>query len=483
MSLTKLSEAFIRSAAYERRFLAKNPWDLTMVLWIPLATVLLIWWIFSQTQITDLPIGVIDQDNGPVANTAVRYLEASPTLTVKNTYYSAAEAEAAILQRDIYAVVIIPEDFSRNILSSQSSPLILQVNAQYGTHSGIIQTSVQAVAGTLSAGVEIQRLVKQGMAPSQAALAYSPISIQRISLFNAATDYQQFLASTVIPALLHILAMVIGATTIGRELRDKQLGHWYGFIDAGKPELTLHYQTTTNAENNLPDSHQTVSNQAASDANHQTDEHYTEQIGQHISDSHHDGVSKNSSANNNNDVINNGPSSTANQTTEPVSILVLLFGLLGKYFWPMLAYSLWSILALWLAAPQESVAISSIVITYLSLIILMMLSFWLGAIFTLGSFSLRMGLSATGFISAPSYAFAGVTFPYIAISDSAQHWSDALPLTHYLKLHIAQLQMQAPVAISLPIIYGLAIATIIAMSLTALLTKRALAHPERWGAR
>ncbi|MGO2226746.1 MAG: ABC transporter permease, partial [Psychrobacter celer] len=230
MRLTQLSEAFIRSAAYERRFLHKNPWDLTMVVWIPLLTVLLIWWIFSQTQITNLPIGIIDQDNGPVANTAVRYLDASPTLSVRQMYYSAAEAEAAILQRDIYAVVIIPEDFSRNISSSKSAPLILQVNAQYGTHSGIIQTGVQAVAGTLSAGVEIQRLIKQGMAPSQAAISYSPISIQRISLFNAATDYQQFLASTVIPALLHILAMVIGATTIGRELRDKQLGHWYGFI-------------------------------------------------------------------------------------------------------------------------------------------------------------------------------------------------------------------------------------------------------------
>ena len=113
----------------------------------------------------------------------------------------------------------------------------------------------------------------------------------------------------------------------------------------------------------------------------------------------------------------------------------------------------------------------------------MKLSFWIGAIFTLATFSLRTGLSATGFISAPSYAFAGVTFPYIAINDSAKHWADALPLTHYLKLHIAQLQMQAPVAISLPIIYGLTLATGIAMMLTALLTKRALAHPERWGAR
>lgn len=426
--LNRLSNAFLRSAAYERRFLAKNPWDFSMVVWIPLATVLLIWWIFSQIQITDLPIGVIDKDRGPVANTALRYLEANPNLTVKQLYHSPAAAEAAILQRDIYAVVIIPEDFSRNISSSKPAPIVLQVNAQYGTHSGIIQTSVQSVIGTLSAGVEMQRLVKKGMAPSQAAIAYSPISIQRISLFNAATDYQQFLASTVIPALLHILAMVVGATTIGRELRDKRIGRWYRFIDGSRPNLSLPSNNT--------------------DAN-----------------------------------TSGNTASTQLQAPKNVSVLVLTFGLLGKYFWPILAYSIWSILAIWLAAPQQSIAISSIIATYLGLVLLMMLSFWLGAIFTLSSYSLRMGLSATGFISAPSYAFAGVTFPYIAISDSAQHWSDALPLTHYLKLHIAQLQMQAPVAVSLPIVYGLTIATLVAMFLTVLLSKRALAHPERWGAR
>ena len=434
MRLTKLKDAFVRSAAYERRFLAKNLWDLAMVFWIPLATVLLIWWIFSQIQITDLPIGVIDNDRGPVANTALRYLEANPNLTVKQLYHTPAAAKAAILQRDIYAVVIIPEDFSRNILLSKPAPIVLQVNAQYGTHSGIIQTSVQSVIGTLSAGVEMKRLVKQGMAPSQAAIAYSPISIQRISLFNAATDYQQFLASTVIPALLHILAMVIGATTIGRELRDKRIGRWYHFINGSHVYLILPHKDDQPNNDSQP--------------------------------SPLDNVSANQ-----------------NQEPEEVSILVLVFGLLGKYFWPLLAYSIWSILALWLAAPQQSIAISALMVTYISLVLLMMLSFWLGAIFTLGSFSLRMGLSATGFISAPSYAFAGVTFPYVAISKNAQHWSDVLPLTHYLKLHIAQLQMQAPVIISLPIVYGLTLATLVTLYLTALLSKRALAHPERWGAR
>ncbi len=447
----RLTQAFVRSAAYERRFLAKNPWDLAMVLWIPLATVLLIWWIFSQTQISDLPIGVIDQDQSPMANTLVRYLEASPDITIANFYNSPAAAKDGVLQRDVYALVIIPENFSRNILSGKPSPIILQVNAQYGTHSGIIQKSVQSVAGTLSAGVEIQRLVKQGISPAQAAIAYSPINIQRTSLFNAATNYQQFLASTVIPALLHILAMVIGATTIGRELRDKQLGRWYRFIEGRSSKLSLATDSILSAGNSAND-HLTSS--SVSNGNNIKDQSALTNLTAPIA-----------------------------AVTKSVSISVLLAGLAGKYCWPALAYSLWALLAIWLATPQYPTALSSLLATYIGLVLLMMLSLWLGAIFTLASFSLRAGLSATGFISAPSYAFAGVTFPYIAISDSAKHWSDMLPLTYYLKLHIAQLQMHAPLAVSLSIVYGLALATIIAMLLTALLSKRALANPQRWGAR
>lgn len=103
----------------------------------------------------------MDNDRGPVANTRGALFEANPNLTVRQLYHSPAAVEAALLQRDIYAVAIIPEDFSRNISSSKPAPIVLQVNAQYGTHSGIIQTSIQSVTGTLSAGVEIQRLVKK----------------------------------------------------------------------------------------------------------------------------------------------------------------------------------------------------------------------------------------------------------------------------------------------------------------------------------
>ena len=304
----------------------------------------------------------------------------------------------------------------------------------------------------------MQRLVRQGTATSQVAATYSPITIQRISLFNASTDYQLFLASTVLPALLHILAMIIGATTVGRELRDHKIDLWYRYINQNTDKLPSYYLAVQPEDRTTPNPPEPIlnSSSASSGANSM------------VSDP-----------------------SLAHSATAPVrdkaitsaNLLTLIAGLNGKLIWPMLAFTLWSAVALNLSYRINPVSLSAWVLTYICLLLLMMVSFWLGAIITLATFSLRIGLSATGFISAPSFAFAGVTFPYIAINDSAKYWTDILPLTHYLKLHIAQLQMGAPLALSVPIVYGFIIATAIMLILTALLTKRALARPDRWGAR
>lgn len=406
--LLALLQVFWRSADHERRFLLRHRWDFAVMFWLPLLTVFVVWWIFSRAYIVNIPIGIVDDNNAPIGNTLIRYLDASPELSVTSRYPTTQAAHDAILARKIYGVVVIPSDFDKRISQGSASPVVLQVNAQYGTHSGIIQKGVQSVVGTLSAGVEMQRLTKQGAAASQVMQLYSPIHVQRINLFNTGTDYQQFLASTVIPALLHILAMVIGATTIGREIRDKTLYQWLDAITQDRRRLT---------------------------------------------------------------------------NPDKTRIWTLIAALNGKFIWSMLAFTLWGAVALALAIDTHNASSGSWWLTFVAFLLLMMVSFWLGAIFTLNTYSLRMGLSTTGFVSAPSYAFAGVTYPYIAISDKAQYWSDMLPLTHYLKLHIAQLQMAAPVSASIGIVYGFILAVLGCMLLTVLLTRRALANPDKWGAR
>ncbi|MFN3563209.1 MAG: ABC transporter permease, partial [Moraxella osloensis] len=219
--------AFWYSARREWDFLVQNRWDFSLMFWMPIVLIFLVWWIFSKGMAVGIPIAVIDNDHSAQSATIIRYIDATPEVAVVKSLHSAAAAQQAIETTDVMAVVEIPENFSTNLLAGKTSRLLLNVNAQYGTHSGMIQKAVQTAVTTFSAGAEMQRRVAIGEDVTLTKTSYAPIQSQSVALFNTANNYQQFLAVTVVPALLHILSMVIGASTVGRELVDKTLGEWY----------------------------------------------------------------------------------------------------------------------------------------------------------------------------------------------------------------------------------------------------------------
>ena len=419
--------AFWHSARREWDFLVQNRWDFSLMFWMPIVLIFLVWWIFSKGMAVGIPIAVIDNDHSAQSATIIRYIDATPEVAVVKSLHSAAAAQQAIETTDVMAVVEIPENFSTNLLAGKTSRLLLNVNAQYGTHSGMIQKAVQTAVTTFSAGAEMQRRVAIGEDVTLAKTSYAPIQSQSVALFNTANNYQQFLAVTVVPALLHILSMVIGASTVGRELVDKTLGEWYQSLTSPK----------------FASSH--ASNHAF-----------------------------------------NRPFNYSHPVTlghEKPKLTLIIAGLNGKLIWAMFAYTLWAAVALTLVMQIFPIRLASVAITYLIFLMFMMVSFWLGVIVTVGTFSYREGLSFTGFISAPSFAFSGVTFPFLAMSPAAQRWANALPLTHYLNLQTTQLQMGAPPSFAYSSFIGFFIAVMITLLLAALLTKKALLKPEKWGQR
>ena len=419
--------AFWYSARREWDFLVQNRWDFSVMFWMPIVLIFLVWWIFSKGMAVGIPIAVIDNDHSAQSATIIRYIDATPEVAVVKSLHSAAAAQQAIETTDVMAVVEIPENFSTNLLSGKTSRLLLNVNAQYGTHSGMIQKAVQTAVTTFSAGAEMQRRVAIGEDVTLTKTSYAPIQSQSVALFNTANNYQQFLAVTVVPALLHILSMVIGASTVGRELVDKTLGEWYQSLTSPK---------------------------FASD--HASNHAFIR------------------------------PSNHSHPVTlghEKPKLSLIIAGLNGKLIWAMFAYTLWAAVALTLVMQIFPIRLASVAITYLIFLMFMMVSFWLGVIVTVGTFSYRQGLSFTGFISAPSFAFSGVTFPFLAMSPAAQRWANALPLTHYLNLQTTQLQMGAPPSFAYSSFIGFFIAVMITLLLAALLTQKALLKPEKWGQR
>ncbi len=64
--------------------------------------------------------------------------------------------------------------------------------------------------------------------------------------------------------------------------------------------------------------------------------------------------------------------------------------------------------------------------------------------------NLRLATSAAAFLSAPAFAFVGLTFPTSAMPVFASTWSMLLPLTHYLRILVEQMMRGAPPSVSLP---------------------------------
>lgn len=219
---------FAASLWREARLLRARPWDAAMLTWVPLLAMALLCWIFAAGQPYRLPIAVWDEDHSALSRQLVRMLEATPGLALRVQAVNRAEAAGALQRMAVYGVVHIPPGMARDVKQGRGASVTLLHNAQLATASSLLQRDLRQVVGTLSAGIEMQAAARRGT-PAQALQArMEPVKTQLVALFNVSTNYEQFLAAALVPALVHILAMTAGAWSVGRELRDRTVADWLG---------------------------------------------------------------------------------------------------------------------------------------------------------------------------------------------------------------------------------------------------------------
>ncbi|RIX84649.1 ABC transporter permease [Acidovorax cavernicola] len=161
-----------------------------------------------------------------------------------------------------------------------------------------------------------------------------------------------------------------------------------------------------------------------------------------------------------------------------------LAALAGKLMLPFASLSAVGIAAmLWITAGRGWHPVGSVGWTLFALMVFLALSIALGAFVASLTRSLRTALSATGFITAPAFAFGGVGFPLVAMPLLAQLWAGLLPYTHYIRVQMEQLQMGAPVAYSAATPLWMVVGTIMLLAVSATLLLRAAAAPDTWGGR
>jgi len=161
-----------------------------------------------------------------------------------------------------------------------------------------------------------------------------------------------------------------------------------------------------------------------------------------------------------------------------------LAALAGKLALPFASLTVVAAAAmLWITAGRGWHPVGSVGWTLFALAVFLALSIALGGLAAALTRSLRTALSATGFITAPAFAFGGVGFPLVAMPWLARKWAELLPFTHYIRVQMEQLQMGAPLAYSAATPLWMVLGTAVLLAASAAALARAARAPDSWGGR
>lgn len=217
-----------KKRASEWRLLAEDPWLLSLVTWLPPLLFVIIYAIFSQGMARNLPVGVVDLDQSKLSRTLIRFYDASPTITVAQSYPSALAGAKAMRGGEIYGLLIISADTEKNAVLGHPQAVDAFFNSQFLLMGKQVKSAIAQAHATALAQIDtLKHLSSQTPVMDQALSAAVPVTVQTTPLFNNNNNYAQFLVSAIIPALWQIFIVVTTVLSMAAELyRDNGLAGW-----------------------------------------------------------------------------------------------------------------------------------------------------------------------------------------------------------------------------------------------------------------
>ncbi len=176
---------------------------------------------YQNNVIRDVPMTVVDQDNSALSRQFIRMVEATQEIRVSRQTGDFNEAEQLFWDNDTKGVIVIPIDFEKKILKGQQTHIGLYCDAGYFLiYKETLRGTLRAT-GTLSAGIEIKRMMAAGVSQETAIKQRDPLTLKTYSLYNPAGSY----GSYVMPGLILIIlqqTLLVGIGMIGGAKREKQ---------------------------------------------------------------------------------------------------------------------------------------------------------------------------------------------------------------------------------------------------------------------
>ncbi|MBB4118684.1 MAG: ABC transporter permease [Mesonia hippocampi] len=187
----------------------------------PIMYGILLGFVYQKGKVTDLPIVVVDEDQSQMSKKAVEMMQDNEVLNVAYLQYDQNKLTQIVAENDnIPAIVIIPKDFEKQIMTKKYPEILTIVNTSNVLTANYASTAIQICLGTLKAGVQIESLKKQGMPESIALTQYEPFKTTFIKKYNRSTNYMYFLWPGILATVLQQVLLLGLALSFASEYEN-----------------------------------------------------------------------------------------------------------------------------------------------------------------------------------------------------------------------------------------------------------------------
>lgn len=213
-------------ALRECGILVKNPiYGFCMVIF-PIITIFFFTSLMNDGLPTDMPIGVVDQDNTSTSRELIKRLDSYQMSHVVAHYPNMNEARQAIQQNEIYAFLLIPKGTTEQLVSSHQPKISFYYSNTTLVAGSMLFKDLKTIAALGSAGAISARMSAMGKTENEISAFLQPIKVDLHMINNPWTNYNIYLSSMIVPGIFFLFIFLITAYSLGTELKFKESKKW-----------------------------------------------------------------------------------------------------------------------------------------------------------------------------------------------------------------------------------------------------------------
>lgn len=180
---------------------------------------------------TDMPVGIVDQDNTSTSRALGRKLDGFQMSRVVARYPSVTEARRAIQRSEIYGFLYIPKGTTEKLLASRQPKISYYYTYTTLSAGSMMMKDLKTVSSLGSAGLGQATMRAKGLTDRQIQTLLQPVTVDLHQIANPWSSYNVYLTTVMVPGIIMLFILLISSYSLGTELKFATSKKWMEMAD------------------------------------------------------------------------------------------------------------------------------------------------------------------------------------------------------------------------------------------------------------